>query len=208
MSIRLLPVLALLLAVAAGPWTGAAPVSAQALPAFGPMSDSTATADTTTVDGITPTGAFLRSVVLPGWGHAAIGSHLRGAFYVGAEGGIGWMLLRIRSRLRSANDRLDLIESDARSALEFQGIVDPEIQEDSLSRRDDVRSARGLVEARKQQREDWIALGIFFVLLSGADAYVSAHLKDFPAEPVFNANENGRVEVGFRVPVGGGGPGG
>ena len=183
---------------------GASPATGQALPAFG-AADSTGVADTVAVEGITPTGAFLRSVVLPGWGHAAIGSHRRGAFYMAAQGGTGWMLLRIRARLSSATKRLDLVESDATARLTLAGITDPTALSDSLAVQEDVREARGLVESRRQQREDWIALGIFLVLLGGADAFVSAHLKDFPAEPVFNANENGRVELGIRVPVGGGG---
>lgn len=180
-------------------------LAAQAIPALGPVGDSTAV-DTVTVEGVTPTGAFLRSVLVPGWGHAAVGSHLRGAFYAGAEGGIGWMLFRIHARLSSAVDQLDLVESDARTRLELAGVTDPEVQEDSLAADESVREARGLVGARQQQREDWIALGIFFVLLGGADAFVSAHLKDFPAEPVFNTDGQGRFELGLRVPLGGGPP--
>lgn len=39
----------------------------------------------------------------------------------------------------------------------------------------------GRVRARKQHLEDWIALLIFNHLFSAADAYVAAHLWDFPA---------------------------
>lgn len=183
-------------------------VAAQALPSLGGGADSTVVADTVQVEGVTPGGAFLRSVLVPGWGHAAIDSHLRGAFYAGAQGGIGWMLFRIHSRLNSADARVALIESDVRARLELDGITDPQEQEEALEADEDVARARGLVESRRQQREDWIALGIFFALLGGADAFVSAHLKDFPAEPVFEASDDGRVGVGMRFTFDGALPGG
>lgn len=160
--------------------------------------------DTIPVEGVTPGGAFLRSVVVPGWGHASIGSYLRGGFYLAAQGGTSWMLLRVRSRLASATARVEVLEEVETARLALAGIVDPVIVEDSLAANEEVADRRSLVRARQQQREDWLALGIFLILLGGADAYVSAHLKDFPAEPVFNATEDGRVEVGMRIPVGGG----
>ncbi len=163
-----------------------------------------AEADTIPVEGVSPAGAFLRSVAVPGWGHASIGSYLRGGFYLAAQGGTGWMLLRIRSRLASATARVDALEEVETARLELAGIVDPLIVEDSLAANEEIADRRGLVAAREQQREDWLALGIFLILLGGADAFVSAHLKDFPAEPVFNATEDGRVDVGLSIPVGGG----
>jgi hypothetical protein len=64
---------------------------------------------------------------------------------------------------------------------------------------------RDLEDSRRQQREDWAALGIFLLLLSGADAYVSAHLQDFPAPIQIQAAPAGgaRVEVGVRIELGG-----
>lgn len=38
------------------------------------------------------------------------------------------------------------------------------------------------LEAKKQQREDWLVLLAFNHLLSGLEAYVSAHLWDFPGD--------------------------
>ena len=46
-----------------------------------------------------------------------------------------------------------------------------------------------------------MALGIFLVLLSAADAYVSAHLARFP-DPLdleTSVAPNGGIDVGFRV---------
>ena len=46
-----------------------------------------------------------------------------------------------------------------------------------------MRDARGLVNARRQQLEDWIAFGAFLLFIGATDAFVSAHLRDFP-EPL------------------------
>ena len=55
----------------------------------------------------------------------------------------------------------------------------------------------------KQQFEDWLALGIFTVLLGGADALVSAHLQDFPDVTLTPTDDGGRMELRVSVPFGG-----
>ncbi len=64
-----------------------------------------------------------------------------------------------------------------------------------------VESAFNLVEIRKQQREDWIAFSVFFLLLGGADAFVAAHLADFPdpLETAIRPLPDMGVELGFRL---------
>ncbi|MGD2070325.1 MAG: hypothetical protein PVI57_16740 [Gemmatimonadota bacterium] len=132
---------------------------------------------------VSPGGAFARSVVLPGWGHAAIGSHTRGAFYFAAETTTLWMLARTIRRRAAARDARDFRERVAEARLRAQGVEDPQTIEETLAEDPDVSAARSLVSAREQQFEDWLALGIFLAFLGGADAFVSAHLRDFP-EPV------------------------
>ena len=127
-----------------------------------------------------PGGAFLRSLAVPGWGHAAIGAYGRGAFYAAAEGGTAYALVRTRLRLSDARARASLRERALRRAWAAEGITDPEEIETLLDADGDLTDARGLVSARESQQEDWVALGIFLMLLSGADAYVSAHLARFP----------------------------
>ncbi len=62
---------------------------------------------------------------------------------------------------------------------------------------------RRLEDSRSAQQEDMVALGIFLIFLSGADAYVSAHLSRFPepleleAQPV----ADGRIEIGLRLRI-------
>jgi hypothetical protein len=150
-----------------------------------------AQADSVAVEGISPLGAFLRALALPTWGHSAIGSHRRGAFYLAAEGGTAWMILRTISRRSSAENVLEVREAAVRARVALEPPLDPEetpeeyearveaaLDEDGL-----VADARARVEAREGQFEDWVAMGIFLTFLSGADAFVTAHLRDFP-DPV------------------------
>jgi hypothetical protein len=153
---------------------------------------------------ISPAGAFLRSALIPGWGHAVIGAQGRGAFYFAVESGSVFMVLKTQSRLSLARDRLALREAVVRRRLEAEGVEDPDALEAGLAEDVKVADLRGLEEARSSQREDWMALGIFFLLLGGADAFVSAHLADFPAPVEVNVqgDPGGRVEVGVSLPVG------
>ncbi len=157
------------------------------------------------LDPPSPGGAFLRSLVIPGWGHAAIGAKGRGAFYVATEAGTWYALLRTRLRLSEARDHLDLRERAMRSVLADEGITDPAEVEALLEADPEIADARGLVSSRESQQEDWLALGIFLMLLSGADAYVSAHLAGFP-DPIevgVLPGAAGGVELAVRIPVGG-----
>jgi hypothetical protein len=52
--------------------------------------------------------------------------------------------------------------------------------------------------AKRQEVQDWLVLWIFNHLFSGAEAFVSAHLQDFPRELEFRAIPHG---VGIRLPV-------
>lgn len=157
------------------------------------------------LDPPSPGGAFLRSLALPGWGHAAIGSYGRGAFYVAAETGTWYALIRTRMRLNEARERASLRERNVRAALEREGLTDPIEIEQRVDADPALQDIQGLVEAREGQQEDWLALGIFLMLLGGADAYVSAHLANFP-DPIeigVVPGVAGGVELAVRVPVGG-----
>jgi hypothetical protein len=153
---------------------------------------------------ISPGGAFLRSALIPGWGHAKIGAPGRGVFYFAVESANVFMVLGARSRLNIARERLALRESVVTGRLRAQGIEDPGELEAALAEDEEVADLRGLEEARSGQREDWVALGIFFLFLGGADAFVSAHLADFPApvEVQVEGTPMGRLEIGLSIPVG------
>ena len=152
---------------------------------------------------VSPGGAFIRALLLPGWGHASIGSYNRGGFYFITEATTAIMLARVQRRLGFAEDVRDLKESRVREALLATG-TSPDSLGNLVDQDDEVASARGLTDSRRQQLEDWVALAAFLVLLSGADAFVSAHLRDFPPPVAVEAaiGPGGAIEFGFRVPVG------
>jgi hypothetical protein len=61
-----------------------------------------------------------------------------------------------------------------------------------------TNSARA--EDKRQQHEDWLVLLAFNHLFAGLEAYVSAHLADFPGDLKFEALPSG-VGAGLSVPV-------
>jgi hypothetical protein len=152
---------------------------------------------------ITPRGALIRSLVIPGWGHAATGSYTRAGFYLTAQAGNAWMLAKTSGQLSWANRVLTAREAETRALLLDQGVPADSIPL-LLETDPGVEQARNLVEARRSQREDWIALALFFILIGGVDAFVSAHLQDFPepltVEPVGSPGGGMGLEVGVRVP--------
>ena len=58
------------------------------------------------------------------------------------------------------------------------------------------------MDGREEQREDWVAVAVFTLLMSGVDAFVSAHLRNFPDPLTVEGGPDGTIEVAIRVPVG------
>lgn len=151
-----------------------APAAAQESPPAEPA----AAADSVTVSA---RGALLRSLVLPGWGQSYVGAPGRGAIYFAAEAGSLWMTYKTIRSLREAR-RLEAWLRDTEQLPEGERL--------------------GLAESREEQREDWIALSIFWLLASGADAYVAAQLADFDQHIGVRPAPSGGVELRMRVPFG------
>lgn len=151
--------------------------------------------------GISPGGAFLRAALVPGWGHAAIGAYHRSAFYFLSESASVFMLLKTRRRYAQAEDRVLFTERLLRSDLEARGVTDAAEIRKALNADATLKDLQSLQDARRQQTEDWTAVTIFLMLLSGVDAYVSAHLRDFPVPLDVGAAPvgDGRVEVSFAL---------
>lgn len=165
--------------------------------------------DSVDVDGVSPGGAFLRSLLVPGWGQAAAGAYTRAGFYVLAQSGTGWMLTKTQSSRKSAQASRDFWAQEVEAELRALGITDPDSLRILVEEDERVAEAQGLADARSRQMEDWVALGIFVLLLGGADAFVSAHLADFPEPLTVETGPGpapGQVEIGFSLHVGG--PGG
>ena len=96
---------------------------------------------------LTPGGAFIRSLVIPGWAQSELGAHTRGAFYFLVEAFAILMVARSQIRL-SHTERAEPWNE-------------------------------GLIESRKDQREDWLAIAVFTAFFSAADGFVSVHLWGF-----------------------------
>ena len=118
---------------------------------------------TDTTHHIRPMGAFLRSLLLPGWGQAATGRHVTGALFATWEGVAAMMTLKAQSEMHHLKE-----------------------------------TGSSLVVAKRQEVQDWTVLWVFNHLFSGAEAFVSAHLQDFPKDLKIRAFPGG---VGISLPV-------
>jgi hypothetical protein len=150
---------------------------------------------------ISPGGAFWRALLLPGWGHAAIGSYTRGGVYFGAQAATLYAFASTRARLTEANRSLAFREDMLRRELTKEGVTDPDEIESRLEGDGVYSELQLLVESREAQQEDLLAFSIFLVLLSSADAYVSAHLARFPDPLDVEAalSPSGGIDVGLRL---------
>ena len=149
-----------------------------------------------------PGGAFLRSILVPGWGQAASGAYGEAAFYLLAQAGNVWMAYKTNALLDTARRRQQLLENAMTAELLRNG-VEAEALEQQLAEDERIEDIRLLTNARSEQMEDWVALLVFFTFFGGAHAFVSAHLADFPVpltvEPV--AGPSGTAfEAGVSLP--------
>ena len=100
----------------------------------------------------------------------------------------------------------DLRREEIVQRLAATGVTDPAKIFQAQVGDDGVAAAVSLVSARSQQFEDWLVLGIFMAFLGGADAFVSAHLRNFPRPVgVQVAPMTGGLNLQLSVPLGGGG---
>ena len=118
---------------------------------------------TDTAHRIRPMGAFLRSLLVPGWGQAVTGRPVAGAVFATGEGLSAMMTLKAQSEFHYLRE-----------------------------------AGSANVGAKRQEVQDWLVLWIFNHLFSGAEAFVSAHLQDFPKDLRVRALPGG---VGVSLPV-------
>lgn len=158
---------------------------------------------------ITPGGAFLRSVILPGWGQAHFEAYTRGGVYFSGWVGNNFMNFKNQVKLNEARNRLDLRTTHVRAALiadapdpdSMRAVLDTTDVLDTAVRNDALGShLLDLVRSREQQREDWIAWSLFWLLASGIDAFVTAHLADFPAAIDMEPRADGGLSVSVQIP--------
>jgi hypothetical protein len=116
---------------------------------------------------ISPRSAFIRSLLVPGLGQAALERGTAGGIFVSLEALSLLMTIKSKRDLRVARR----LEADS---VFFH--IDP--GGDTVFVPSPVA---GRVRARKQHVEDWLALLIFNHLFAAADAFVAAQLWDVPA---------------------------
>ena len=177
--LRALPCLAM--AFCAVPATAAAQQPDTARAPLRVRGDTVAAAQDS-AQGISPRGAFIRSLVLPGWGQSELGEPGRGGIYFALEAGSLWMLIKSDRKLDQARE----LERVARET----GQLRP-------------NQPHPLVRDRRNQREDWLTLSIFWLFFSGADAFVAAHLKDFDVRVNAIPRPDGAVQMQATIPLGG-----
>jgi hypothetical protein len=56
-------------------------------------------------------------------------------------------------------------------------------------------------DAKKGELQDWIVLLVFNHLFAGLEAYVSAHLRDFPGDVRIRPLPAGRLGAGLSIPL-------
>ena len=161
--------------------------------------DTTAVADS--VRRIAPGKALMRSLLLPGWGQFSVGAPKRGAFFVLTQGTSYYMLARTHSRLSDARDKHEAAREFARDSILALPDVDTTNLELKIDSVDAVIARNSLVNSRERQMQDWITYTIFFTLASGVDAFVAAHLADFPVQIETQPQVNGAMDVKFTVPL-------
>lgn len=173
--------------------------------------DSIAALPETDTARVSPRSAFIRSLLVPGWGQFSVGSYKHGAVFIALQGTSAFMVVRTQIRVNEAEDLLDrrtraaedslnnLIATDSAAA---RRLSDPEVFEAAVDSTPGVRRARGLIESRENQRQDWVTYLLVATLASGVDAFVQAHLADFPAAIDPEVRPNGRTSLKFTVPVG------
>jgi hypothetical protein len=165
------------------------------------VADSTVSVLLPTPASVTPGSAFLRAVVVPGWGHVSIGANARAGVYFAIESAVAYGIIRTRRRISEAASRANFRETLLRENLNTQGITEANQIEGALESDATLVDLKNLREARGEQQEDLVAFGLFLLFLSGADAFVSAHLKDFP-DPIAiegGPTNDGRLEIGLRL---------
>ncbi|HSJ24078.1 MAG TPA: DUF5683 domain-containing protein [Longimicrobiales bacterium] len=158
-----------------------------------------------------PRNAFIKALLIPGWGHFSMGETRRGLVYVGLQG-TSWAMLgktihglnQVRDLDRgltaAAADSLAVaMAADTALARELES---PTAYEAALLTYPGLQDARNLERSRRRHRQDWIVYTLFFTFAAAVDAYVTAHLSDFPAEITADRSSDNGLSVGVRLPAG------
>jgi hypothetical protein len=189
-----------------------AQASAQLPPTPAPGDTLLPVADTIPSEAASPRAAFVRALLVPGLGHFTMGEYRRGAVYFTLQTASLGMLTKTLLGLQDARDGERLVSRLARdsveqamaqdTALDRQLRDNPEAFDQAMLTYPNLASSRALVSARERHRQDWIVYTLVSTFAAAVDAYVTAHLMDFPADITTGRSRDGGTRIGVSVPVG------
>jgi hypothetical protein len=129
---------------------------------------------------ISPRRAFVRSLLIPGYGQIALDRTMAAGVFAFVEVSALGMMRRSALNLRDARAQPDsVVLTYERDPATGQLVLDAQGRPIPATFR--VRGIDQLIRARRTHYEDWVAVLLFNHLFAAADAYVAAHLWDFPA---------------------------
>jgi hypothetical protein len=132
--------------------------------------------------------AFLSSLLLPGYGQSVLGRTRSGAMMLAMEA-ISVAMIR-ESALGVREAKRNAADSNLVAFVDASGNVAVRYERGGFT--------RGLIKARKEQVEDWVAMLIGNHLFSATDALVAALLWDLPAEVSVGGGRNA-ARVGLKL---------
>jgi hypothetical protein len=133
--------------------------------------------------------AFLRSLLIPGWGQSSLDRGTAGGLFATIE------LLSAAMIVKSKQD-LDFAKRYGKDSI-VTGFTGGTGSQGTVSRA--ANPLKGRISPRRQHLEDWIALLVFNHLFSGADAFVAAQLWDVPAGVSIRSDGGTTVTLAARV---------
>ena len=159
---------------------------------------------------VSPGTAFYRSLLVPGWGQLSVGAPKRAAAFITIQGASAFMLTKTMIKLEDAREVEEEREEAARDSLDAlmatdtiarKRLSDPVEYQAAIDSTEGVQRVRRLIDSRKQQRQDWVTYLLVSTLASGVDAFVAAHLADFPARVDAEMRRDGGYDLKFTVPT-------
>jgi len=142
---------------------------------------------------LSPGRALLYSMILPGYGQAALGRHKAATGFLLAEA-VTLAMIResaadVHEARRTANDTIVLSYVDANGLAALTT--------------DSSQFNTAYVRTRHAHVEDWTALLIANHLIAGADAFVAANLWDVPVRVGLRTLSSGATALAFTIGAGG-----
>ncbi len=128
-----------------------------------------------------PTGAIIRSLILPGWGQYYVESYWKAPLFLGAAGTCVYFIIDNNKKFNSKQDEIDKLSA-----------IDPTNYKISF-----YKKQREVFRDNRDQSAFFLA-GVY--LLAAIDSYVGAHLFDFNVDDNISFNlmpKQGLVSLNF-----------